>query len=152
MTITLTAAPAPASAEAVAVHSGLAPATKVQLSPAGRWFEVLARRRRLSISISADQRKLAEEAEREAAGRVVEEESDGEEVEVGDVGQWKKQDHYALLGLSSKQWQATPEEIKKACASRCCPRPQRARGGALVCSLVTLAVGGPVGRAKGCEG
>lgn len=31
--------------------------------------------------------------------------------------QWKEQDHYAILGLSRVRWNATEEEIKRACMS-----------------------------------
>ena len=51
----------------------------------------------------------------EAGAKPETEDGDDDFVEIT-PGEWKKQDHYNLLGLGTLRWRATEDDIKKACS------------------------------------
>ncbi|KAM0791297.1 hypothetical protein ACM66B_005769 [Microbotryomycetes sp. NB124-2] len=99
-----------------------APSTSATLLPAGSSFFDHARRVLNQHTFEQDDAALA--AERAKNGGDVQEAEDvdahlGTEKESRDLlrldpKQWKEQDHYAVLGLQSLRYKATPEQIKKA--------------------------------------
>ncbi|BFZ53986.1 Zuotin [Savitreella phatthalungensis] len=86
------------------------------VEPVGQHFLAHARRKRHSRTFSEDERleaeknvKNVEEVEEEEA-----EEPESAELLKSDPKDWKKQDHYAVLGLSKYRYRANDAQIKKA--------------------------------------
>lgn len=98
------------AAEACATLAKLSGAATVLVEQAGRWFEGYSRRLH-------DQHSASQGLSESEAAKVVEAESDEDEdspyttIETGD---WKKQDHYGLLGLAHLRHQSTDDDIKRA--------------------------------------
>ncbi|KAL1977793.1 hypothetical protein VTN31DRAFT_652 [Thermomyces dupontii] len=98
------------------VLGSLSAATQRNLEPVGPQFLAHARRKRHNRTFSEDERIQAQEKVKK-----VEEDTDDEISEPEDPAllqldarDWKKQDHYAVLGLSKYRYKATPEQIKRA--------------------------------------
>lgn len=95
-----------------------------EISPVGRAFQVHASRVLNNQTLAEQEAALAKElkaAQNQSPADLVDEEDDG----VGDEPEsryllqldprdWKNQDQYAVLGLSSLRWKATPDQIKRA--------------------------------------
>ncbi|GAA95576.1 uncharacterized protein L969DRAFT_44900 [Mixia osmundae IAM 14324] len=99
----------------------LSPLVKRKVEPVGPAYRAHARRVLQGFSFEQDDKIKAEEDERNGLNNIDEEDGDDvpEEEESNallalDPKEWKKQDHYAVLGLSSLRYKATPEQIKKA--------------------------------------
>ncbi|EIW71338.1 hypothetical protein TREMEDRAFT_60268 [Tremella mesenterica DSM 1558] len=102
----------------------LTPAVPRVVYPAGPSFVASARRQLLQrsfaeddehvLKVRAEAEKLAKagEGEDEYPGLGLEEES--QELLASDPKEWKKQDHYAILGLGHLRYKATDEHIKVA--------------------------------------
>lgn len=102
------------------------PSSPVQLPvyPAGPSFISAARRQILQRSFEEDDKAVNASREAAAAANKGNNENDlypglGEEVEpeallANDPKEWKKQDHYAVLGLGSLRYLATDDQIKVA--------------------------------------
>ncbi|KAJ3396152.1 hypothetical protein HDU92_003824 [Lobulomyces angularis] len=88
---------------------------KINIEPIGTEFSHVARRKRLNRTIEEDEelQKALEEANKVDL-EDFEEEEESEELLNRDPLKYKEQDHYAVLGLSKKRWEATDEDIKKA--------------------------------------
>ncbi|KAJ3221351.1 hypothetical protein HK099_003577 [Clydaea vesicula] len=86
-----------------------------KIEPIGLAFSRVARRKRLNRTIEEDEelQKALDEANED---NDADEEDEEETFELlnRDPLAWKEQDHYAVLGLSKKRWQATDEDIKRA--------------------------------------
>lgn len=98
--------------DAVVPGKGISAPTTLRFEPVGQYFRVVARRRRLKLSICEDNY----ETQGDAADQDVAEEYDpSEELWVEgmnlDTSEWKHCDLYALLGLKSKRLAATSEDI-----------------------------------------
>eukprot|EP00045_Choanoeca_perplexa_P017608 m.259201 g.259201 ORF g.259201 m.259201 type:complete len:703 (-) comp17585_c0_seq4:1455-3563(-) len=97
--------------DAVEQLASLSDAISVEIQAAGRWFEEHQRLIRLGLSVS-DAPKDDDEEDEEAPDTPSASTSDDTFVNIS--GEIKNQDHYALLGLESKRWKATDDDIKKA--------------------------------------
>ncbi|CAO3667378.1 unnamed protein product [Umbelopsis vinacea] len=98
-------------------HASITATTERLLEPVGPHFLAYARRRRHNRTFSEDERHVAEEK----AAQVVEEEEVILEEEIIDPSlfnldpaEWKKQDNYAVLGLTKLRYKASEAQIKKA--------------------------------------
>ncbi|KAG2176385.1 hypothetical protein INT43_005619 [Umbelopsis isabellina] len=98
-------------------HASITAPSERLLEPVGPHFLAYARRKRHNRTFSEDERHVAEE---KAAMAVEEEEVDLEEEVIDpslfnlDPAEWKKQDNYAVLGLTKLRYKATDAHIKKA--------------------------------------
>lgn len=96
------------------VFSGLSNLRTVDYEPVGRWFEACLKRQRSENSVSVCEDNHVEE-------NILDEENEAELTcdEVTflmslDPAEWKKQDHYRVLGLEEKRSLSTDEDIKQA--------------------------------------
>lgn len=111
------------------VTGNLSVPVTIKVEPAGRWYEALCQRRRQRHSIShhSVHSSSSEESEEE-----VEIDENDEALLLGlDPKEWKKQDHYAVLGLSRLRYKATENQIKKAYKQKVLkhhPDKRKARG------------------------
>ena len=87
-----------------------------QLEPVGQYFLAHARRKRHGRTFSEDERIQAEQNVKQVESVEDEEEDEPESAELlkSDPKDWKKQDHYAVLGLSKYRYKANDAQIKKA--------------------------------------
>eukprot|EP00051_Salpingoeca_urceolata_P008232 m.104459 g.104459 ORF g.104459 m.104459 type:complete len:575 (-) comp15644_c0_seq3:85-1809(-) len=87
----------------------------VEFEPVGRWFFAHQRRRHrgLSVSVCEDDSDEDEVSEEETSGEDSGEEDDDVYTSI-DAGNWKNQDHYAVMGLGHLRWKATQDDIKRA--------------------------------------
>lgn len=92
------------------------PAVSRTLEPVGQYFLAHARRKRHGRTFSEDERIQAEQNVKKVESVEDEEEDEPETAEIlkSDPKDWKKQDHYAVLGLSKYRYKATDAQIKKA--------------------------------------
>ncbi|WVQ84817.1 hypothetical protein IAT38_006974 [Cryptococcus sp. DSM 104549] len=124
VTLPITLTPAPAGYKAPAAARPTAP-TSLPVYPAGPSFISAARRQLLQRSFAEDDAAVT--ASREAAAAAAADENSdgaaypglGEEEEhstvlATDPKEWKKQDHYAVLGLGHLRYKATDDHIKVA--------------------------------------
>ncbi|PIA13942.1 DnaJ-domain-containing protein [Coemansia reversa NRRL 1564] len=120
--ITLSAAPETATAlSEPRVHASLSPAVQRTISPIGVYVQHYRRRLEKDDSEQTDHLKAhADHVAAEAANAVndLSLEADDEEEETEDLllldpKEWKKQDHYAVLGLSKLRYRATLDDIVK---------------------------------------
>jgi DnaJ family protein C protein 2 len=119
--LTLSAAPSGHSAPS---KGKISSPVKLPVYPAGPSYISAAKRHLLQRSFAEDDEELA--LEREAAAAKAREEANGEpypglgeEVEhkdllASDPKEWKKQDHYAILGLGHLRYMANDEQIRIA--------------------------------------
>lgn len=86
------------------------------VEPVGGHFLAHARRKRHGRSFSEDERLEAERTVKRVEDVEEEEEDEPESPALlrSDPKDWKKQDHYAVLGLSKHRYRATDAQIKKA--------------------------------------
>ena len=86
----------------------------VGFEPVGRWFEAYLRRRKHEKSTSLNSESKEVDAEFDEGSE--EELSDDEKAFLLslDSKEWKKQDHYRVLGVKNR-YAATEDDIKKAC-------------------------------------
>lgn len=99
----------------VRVHKKLSKTTVKAIEPAGVAFKARVRRHRLNRSLEEDY--SLSQALLEAEGDDGDEEEDEPESKrllASDPAKWKTQDHYAVLGLSSKRFAANDNDIKRA--------------------------------------
>ncbi|KAJ1667939.1 Zuotin [Coemansia sp. RSA 1813] len=121
--ITLSSVPAtaPASGEAK-VHGSATPAKQQAVSPVGVYVQHY--RRRLESTDPKDQSDHLKAHSDHVAAETAkamqnmsladdEEEEEDEELLLSDPKEWKKQDHYAILGLSKLRYRATLDDIIK---------------------------------------
>ena len=89
---------------------------KRSVEPVGQHFLAHARRKRHGRSFSEDERIEAERNVKNVEDVEEEEEDEPESAALlkSDPKDWKKQDHYAVLGLSRHRYRATDAQIKKA--------------------------------------
>ncbi|CCG83088.1 Uncharacterized J domain-containing protein C1778.01c [Taphrina deformans PYCC 5710] len=92
------------------------PPVSRQLEPVGQYFLAHARRKRHGRTFSEDERIQAEQNVKKVEVVEDEEEDEPESAELlkSDPKDWKKQDHYAVLGLSKYRYKANDAQIKKA--------------------------------------
>lgn len=101
---------------ATASASLATPAVSRALEPVGQYFLAHARRKRHGRTFSEDERIQAEQNVKKVEAVEDEEEDEPETAELlkSDPKDWKKQDHYAVLGLSKYRYKANDAQIKKA--------------------------------------
>ncbi|KAJ3340392.1 hypothetical protein HDU83_007105 [Entophlyctis luteolus] len=106
--------PPPATWDAqheIRVHKRVAPVAHAPVEPVGPEFLAVLRRDRLG-------RTLTQDWELETALKDAGAEEDDDWVDEpepkADPSNWKKQDHYAIMGLARLRWTATDDDIKKA--------------------------------------
>ncbi|KAK4056729.1 Zuotin [Microbotryomycetes sp. JL221] len=111
----------PSGYKAPAFQPLSAPSTSKTLLPAGTSFFDHARRVVNQHTFEQDDEALAERAKNGQQDEVVEDvdahlgtEQESRDLLRLDPKLWKEQDHYAVLGLQSLRYKATPEQIKKA--------------------------------------
>jgi len=101
----------------------ISPPTQRRLIPAGPAYIAHVHRAVHSLSFDEHDKHIAEEQARKADALGanggeddlgVGDEPEPPELLLLDPKEWKKQDHYAVLGLSHLRWRATPEQIKIA--------------------------------------
>lgn len=100
-----------------AVKNGLREITQIEVEAVGRWFASLARKRRLNLPVSHCSDGHGVGAEEDDSGGEQDDNANGDNDKdelVNIAGEWKDQDHYALLGLENLRWRATQDDIKKA--------------------------------------
>ncbi|XP_060574229.1 dnaJ homolog subfamily C member 2-like, partial [Ruditapes philippinarum] len=121
--------PTPGENEITGVTGKLSACTKLEVEPVGRWFEGLCLRRRHKHSLSQHSLSSSSSSESEDDDdHVVEDDSLLLSL---DPKEWKKQDHYAVLGLEKLRFKATDAQIKKAYKRKVLhhhPDKRRARG------------------------
>lgn len=86
---------------------------QVSYEPVGRWFDACLKRQRSEKSVSF----VEELCEKESGSDEDDKELTDEEKSFMlslDATEWKKQDHYRVLGVCHLRWKATDEEIKSA--------------------------------------
>lgn len=124
ITLPLTLTAPPSSYSPPSSSSSLSPTAALPLYPAGPSYLSSARRQLLQRSFAEDDAALLAERERAAAEASA---AEGEELYPGlgeekesaetlayDPKEWKKQDHYAVLGLGRLRYLATDDHIKVA--------------------------------------
>ncbi|KAH9915180.1 DnaJ-domain-containing protein [Epithele typhae] len=102
----------------------VSPLVERKLLPAGQAYLAHVRRAVHNLTFEEHDKHTEEEQKRLAAlngnGAAVEDdlgvgdEEEAMELSLLDPKEWKKQDHYAVLGLSSLRYRATPDQIKIA--------------------------------------
>ncbi|EDQ87643.1 uncharacterized protein MONBRDRAFT_33201 [Monosiga brevicollis MX1] len=106
--------------ESSAIFAALAETVEVELEAAGRWFEEHARIIRLNLPVMEDDDGDDDDDDDDdddvddGKGRASQGGDDNDDDLVNIAGEWKDQDHYALLGLEQTRWRATANDIKKA--------------------------------------
>lgn len=111
------------------VFAKISSLTKVKVEPVGRWFEALCLRKRHKHSLS--QHSISSSSSSESEEEEDEVEDDTSLLLSLDPKDWKKQDHYAVLGLGKLRYKATDAQIKKAYKKKVLhhhPDKRRARG------------------------
>lgn len=115
--------------EVTTVNGFLSVPTSLKFEPAGRWYEALCQRRRQRHSVS---QHSANSSSSEDSEEEVEIDENDEALLLGlDPKEWRKQDHYAVLGLSKLRYKATENQIKKAYKQKVLkhhPDKRKARG------------------------
>ncbi|KAL4398994.1 Zuotin [Malassezia pachydermatis] len=114
--------PAPANYSAAKASTSAVSLTSVELAPIGDAFLGYLRRKLHQSSFEEDDALIRQRLADHAAANAEVDELDndiGEEPEsaellASDPKEWKSQDHYAVLGLSSRRYKATDHEIKIA--------------------------------------
>lgn len=101
---------------ATATAKLISPAVSRQVEPVGQHFLAHARRKRHGRTFSEDERIQAEQNVKQVESVDEEEPDEPESAELlkSDPKDWKKQDHYAVLGLSKYRYKANDAQIKKA--------------------------------------
>lgn len=113
---------APAGAGSSKPSSSSVSLSSVKLEPAGGAFLGHMRRQLRQASFADDDALVQERLHAHAAANKevdeldndIGEEPESEELLAQDPKEWKSQDHYAVLGLSSRRYKATDHEIKIA--------------------------------------
>lgn len=113
---------APANYAAPAASTSAVPLATAKVEPAGPAFLGFIRRSLRQSSFAEDdalmKQRLADHAaanaEVDELDNDIGEEPESEELLESDPKEWKSQDHYAVLGLSSRRYKATDHEIKIA--------------------------------------
>ncbi|WVN87443.1 uncharacterized protein L203_102624 [Cryptococcus depauperatus CBS 7841] len=124
VTLPITLAAAPADYKKPAPAKLSAP-TQLPVYPAGPSFIAVARRQILQRSFAEDDKVVADIRARAAEAKAKEsgdgdihpglgEEEEPHEVLSSDPKEWKKQDHYAVLGLGHLRYKASDDHIKIA--------------------------------------
>ncbi|CAH1784542.1 unnamed protein product [Owenia fusiformis] len=100
------------------------------VEPAGRWFEAYCLRRRSKQTIS--QHSYKSTSSTESSSEVSEDDGTDEKLLLSlDPKEWKKQDHYAVLGIAHLRCHATEDQIKRAYKKKVLkhhPDKRKARG------------------------
>eukprot|EP01147_Barroeca_monosierra_P003661 gene3661-8330_t len=98
---------------------------RVEVQAVGRWFEQYSHRHLISVPFAPTTDGHAT-GKGTASDRNVDDDNDSDDDDEEDdgsssnqayvniTGEWKDQDHYALLGLQDKRWKATQDDIKRA--------------------------------------
>ncbi|EGD73875.1 hypothetical protein PTSG_05570 [Salpingoeca rosetta] len=90
---------------------------RVEIQTVGKWFEQYSHRRLLSVPFAPtaddDGGKSKNDSDDDNSDDGNDDGSSADTY-VNILGEWKDQDHYALLGLQDKRWQATQDDIKRA--------------------------------------
>ncbi|EEB07967.1 zuotin [Schizosaccharomyces japonicus yFS275] len=103
-----------------AIEASFVPHAKVSkpvvrsVEPIGPYFLAHARRLKYGRTFSEDERLTKKAEVVDNSGEESEDEPEDPEMLRADPKEWKKQDHYAVLGLSKYRYKATFEQIKKA--------------------------------------
>ena len=113
---------APAGFTPAAASSSAVSLANVELAPIGPAFLGYERRRLHNSTFEADDELMKQRVADHAAANAevdeldndIGEEPESEELLASDPKEWKSLDHYAVLGLSSRRYKATPYEIKIA--------------------------------------
>ncbi|CAD5111356.1 DgyrCDS672 [Dimorphilus gyrociliatus] len=104
--------------------------TEVVVEPVGKWFETYNNRRaKSSLSFASVKSTTSEEEDNEEDIELCPEDDDY--VFNRDPAEWKKQDHYKILGLSRLRYKATDKHIKLAYKKKVLqhhPDKRKARG------------------------
>lgn len=113
--------------EGTVVYSALAKPIDVSVEPVGPAFTAYLERKKANRSFEQElvyqracdaakhnERGAAEEDEMDENGEI-ESEDESPALKMLDPKEWKKQDHYAVLGLSKYRWAANNAQIKNAC-------------------------------------
>ncbi|SNX82226.1 probable ZUO1 - zuotin [Melanopsichium pennsylvanicum] len=115
-------APAPGFKPGQSSASTLSPCAIRTLQPVGPAFLAHKRRHLNQFSFAEDDKIIQDSLAAAAAAAAtngdddlgVGEEDESDELLARDPKEWKTQDHYAVLGLSSLRWKATQDQIKIA--------------------------------------
>eukprot|EP00043_Microstomoeca_roanoka_P000986 m.30337 g.30337 ORF g.30337 m.30337 type:complete len:597 (+) comp10598_c0_seq1:122-1912(+) len=103
--------------DAVALDS-LSELIRVEVQAVGKWFEEYNHRRSLQAPFGKHADTHTEDADADDDQSSEDNNNESTDDGTGDyvniLGEWKDQDHYALLGLQDKRWKATQDDIKKA--------------------------------------
>ncbi|KAL4217072.1 DnaJ (Hsp40) [Mactra antiquata] len=121
--------PVPDDDEISEISAKLSPCSRIEVEPVGRWFEALCLRRRHKHSLS--QHSLSSSSSSESEDDEEDIVEDDSLLLSLDPKEWKKQDHYAVLGLEKLRFKATDAQIKKAYKRKVLhhhPDKRRARG------------------------
>lgn len=90
----------------------------VKYEPAGKWFETYCLRRKQRETLSTGSNGLLSESSSEESlaetDLTPEDEDDLDYLHSLNPKEWKDQDHYAVLGLKNRRYQATDDEIKRS--------------------------------------
>lgn len=94
------------------------------IEPAGRTFQLMAKREREHAQFGAplvdDDDLPAEQVEEdETSSFPGYEDEEPASLAKLDAGDWKNHDFYLILGLGKLRWRATEDDIKRACAIAC---------------------------------
>ncbi|XP_052279766.1 dnaJ homolog subfamily C member 2-like isoform X16 [Dreissena polymorpha] len=121
--------PLPTEDDITSVSNKLTACSKLEVEPVGRWFEALCLRRRHKHTLS--QHSLTSSSSSESEDDLDDEQDEESLLLSLDPKEWKKQDHYAVLGLAKQRYKASDALIKKAYKKKVLhhhPDKRRARG------------------------
>jgi len=117
--------------ENVQTFGKLAALSTIQFEPVGRWFEAYCTRRQSKRSLSHGYQLTSSSEDDDDGVDEFDDEEDSGVMKSLDPKNWKKQDHYAVLGLSKLRNKATDDQIKRAYKLKVLrhhPDKRRARG------------------------
>ncbi|ESN96960.1 hypothetical protein HELRODRAFT_193411 [Helobdella robusta] len=103
--------PIPKEFERSEVIGKLGELTTVHYEPVGRWYEAYCTRRQHKHTLSTSSQSSSSEEEEDDLDEF---EDDDNILLTLDPREWKKQDHYAVLGLGKLRYKATDDQIKRA--------------------------------------
>ncbi|GFQ83792.1 dnaJ homolog subfamily C member 2 [Trichonephila clavata] len=105
---------APTAGVFVEVFSPLREFTKVKVEPVGKWFEHFQSIKANENGLDCSLGNTEENEDEDESSEYIKPEEDLNYIRNLDPKVWKKQDHYAVLGLKEKRFLATDSELKKA--------------------------------------
>uniref|UniRef100_A0A0B6YQC8 J domain-containing protein n=1 Tax=Arion vulgaris TaxID=1028688 RepID=A0A0B6YQC8_9EUPU len=121
----------PIEGEVTAAHGSLSPLLSLSFEAIGRWFEAHHRR---AHSLHSHSHHSLDSSSTDSDEEEEEDQFDEEDESLLlrlDPKEWKKQDHYAVLGLSKLRYRASDDQIKRAYKQKVLthhPDKRKARG------------------------